>query len=137
MCSSGCSPFEGHSCEHGQAAQAVELRHVHEVEISEIALIGDAPPGARDGVQMRRDEARLERFARKDRVLHGPRIQAGWVLPEGILRKRAAEHPAVTDDHPYTEFPLFEFWRGRPYYEGRQLYDVLVRSSSTTARRAE
>lgn len=40
----------------------------------------------------------------------------GIRFDEATLRKRAAAYPLVTDDRPYTEFPLQPFLRGEPYY---------------------
>ena len=36
---------------------AVDLRHVHQVQVGQVALVGDRAPGAGDGVQVRRDDA--------------------------------------------------------------------------------
>jgi hypothetical protein len=43
-------------------------------------------------------------------------ISANIGYDEALMRRRAAEYPPVTDDRPYTEFPLFRFFRGETYY---------------------
>jgi hypothetical protein len=43
-------------------------------------------------------------------------------LPDADVRAYASRYPAVTDDKPYTEFPLFRFWRGETYYKDSSEY---------------
>jgi spermidine synthase len=50
-----------------------------------------------------------ESYARK--------LMSTMLVPQSLIRSRAADHPNVTDDLPYTEFPLASFWRGLPYYK--------------------
>lgn len=37
------------------------------------------------------------------------------ILQDERLRTLSLDYPAVTDDHPYTEFPLPQFWKGAPF----------------------
>jgi spermidine synthase len=66
------------------------------------------------------DESTLsQRFA--ERGVKAPDEYAKQVLgamlrPQSALRNKASLYPRVTDDRPYTEFPLFSFWKGLPYY---------------------
>jgi spermidine synthase len=43
-------------------------------------------------------------------------IRSAMIGPQSRLRTKAARYPRLTDDHPYTEFPLFSFVRGLPYF---------------------
>jgi hypothetical protein len=44
---------------------------------------------------------------------HGARNR---LLDDAALRTATADYPAVTDTHPYTEYPLARFMRGERFY---------------------
>lgn len=58
---------------------------------------------------------RVARWSRYE-TLQGPAYLRGLTFDVDKLVERARTFPEVTDDRPYTEFPLQRFWRGEPYY---------------------
>ena len=67
---------------------------------------------------------RVARFSRYE-TLQGPAYLRGLAFDVDKLVERARTFPEVTDDRPYTEFPLQRFWRGERYYRSNAfLYEA-------------
>jgi TPR repeat protein/spermidine synthase len=89
---------------------------------SNALLMGASGPSGKFALGIEEMAARLARY-RVDPTLTAANLSEGMFLSEGDLRRRAAVYPSVTDDHPYTEFPLMHFMRGEPYHaDNRFLY---------------
>ncbi|MBI2944509.1 MAG: fused MFS/spermidine synthase [Candidatus Wallbacteria bacterium] len=77
------------------------------------------------------DEAVLsERMRARGRTpevigLDAAAIHSGRILEDGQIRRRASSFPPVTDDEPWTEFPLSVLLRGEPLqYDWKFLYEA-------------
>ena len=81
-----------------------------------IILMGSPAPTPIFAADAQVLEERLRVRPRRDRALNADLIRRGQILTAAELRAEAARHPNVTDDRPYTEFPLFRFWRNEPYW---------------------
>jgi spermidine synthase len=89
---------------------------------SNAMLMGTVGP---EGVFAIDVEVMAERLARylEHPPLTAPHFLEGMFLSGSELRKRAAGYPVVTDDRPYTEFPLARFLAGDAYHaDNRFLY---------------
>jgi hypothetical protein len=58
-------------------------------------------------------------------------ILNGIILSEAQIRAEAGRYEMVTDDRPYTEFPLLRFWQGQVFFENSGFLDRLVIQTST------
>lgn len=63
---------------------------------------------------------RLHRVKNVDPHFTVAYIQDGLFPDEQAARRKAAVYPNLTDDHPYTEFPLQNFWRGEKYVRSNE-----------------
>jgi spermidine synthase len=71
---------------------------------------------------------RLKARPSRDHILTPEVVKKGFVLTSAELREKAMKFPNVTDDRPFTEFPLFQFWRHDKYwYSNKFLYDYAKR----------
>lgn len=59
-------------------------------------------------------------------------IARGFRFDEAALRDKAKDYPIVTDDLPYTEYPLQPFLRGEKYYNNNRFLLTVTRTSTTT-----
>jgi spermidine synthase len=61
-------------------------------------------------------QERLAALGRKNRFLDRVSIRDMILFDRDFIVERSRGYPIVTDDRPYTEFPLFLFLSGAPYY---------------------
>lgn len=64
-----------------------------------------------------RERIRSMDFNEVDSVFLHRWVPEGRLFGDAEVRERAAHYPMVTDDRPYTEFPMFRFLRGETYHK--------------------
>ncbi|MBI3268493.1 MAG: fused MFS/spermidine synthase [Planctomycetes bacterium] len=83
-----------------------------------VLLLGSRAPLGRDREVIDRRIAERGLLARDD-WMSGAVVEADQLGLDGMLRRRTGAYEPVTDDRPYTEFPLPRFLRGEKLIEAR------------------